>query len=381
MKKILILHTKYRLLGGEDIAVSNEIELLKEYFDIKTIYFENNIKNYFLQFISFITGTNKTVEKEIINNIDSFKPDIVYIHNTWFKIPLSIFDIIKEKNIKLLVKLHNFRYFCTHSFFSSKHLKGQVMCNACGLRKKNLRFFNKYFDNSYIKSIFVNIHGRRFNIILKSNEMKILVLTRFHKNFLSSYGVGQHKIFHIPNYIKPDESNQRKKNKYIVYAGRISSEKGVEELINSFIKSNLIKYQLKILGTGPQLKKLKNKYASNRILFFGEVANEESLSVISRASAVVTTTKLYEGQPTLLCEASSLGVASIFPKTGGIDEFFPKNYSLAFKQFDYVDLTNKLNLIDDEETINKIGIENKTFINEYLDKKNLVKKFDKITND
>ena len=34
MKKILVIHTKYRNKGGEDIAVENEIVLLKENFVI-----------------------------------------------------------------------------------------------------------------------------------------------------------------------------------------------------------------------------------------------------------------------------------------------------------------------------------------------------------
>jgi hypothetical protein len=30
MKKILVLHNKYRFLGGEDTAVENEVEFLRE---------------------------------------------------------------------------------------------------------------------------------------------------------------------------------------------------------------------------------------------------------------------------------------------------------------------------------------------------------------
>ena len=35
---------------------------------------------------------------------------------------------------------------------------------------------------------------------------------------------------------------------------------------------------------------------------------------------------MFEGQPRILCEASSLKVPSIFPSFGGMDEFFPANY-------------------------------------------------------
>ena len=47
MKKILLVHTSYQNLGGEDVAVENEITLLKNHFEVETIIFSNNVKNYF----------------------------------------------------------------------------------------------------------------------------------------------------------------------------------------------------------------------------------------------------------------------------------------------------------------------------------------------
>ena len=43
MKKILIVHTNYRYLGGEDTAVKNQIELLKKFYEVKVIYFRQEI--------------------------------------------------------------------------------------------------------------------------------------------------------------------------------------------------------------------------------------------------------------------------------------------------------------------------------------------------
>ena len=54
MKKILVVHNKYRYIGGEDIAVDNEIALLRKHFDVSELYFDNDIKNVFTQFLFFI---------------------------------------------------------------------------------------------------------------------------------------------------------------------------------------------------------------------------------------------------------------------------------------------------------------------------------------
>ena len=46
MKKILVIHNRYRFKGGEDIAVDKEIALLKQKFEVKVLFFDNSIKNY-----------------------------------------------------------------------------------------------------------------------------------------------------------------------------------------------------------------------------------------------------------------------------------------------------------------------------------------------
>ena len=58
MKKILLVHTSYQNLGGEDVAVENEITLLKNHFEVETLIFSNNVQNYFSQFIYFIFNKN-----------------------------------------------------------------------------------------------------------------------------------------------------------------------------------------------------------------------------------------------------------------------------------------------------------------------------------
>ena len=125
MKKILIIHNNYQDIGGEDIAVENEIKLLSKYFDVRVIYFSNNINNFIKQFFYFLINRNLESEKLLEKEISEFNPDFAYVHNTWFKASIGIFNVLKSKNIKTIVKIHNFRYDCTRSFFAFKHLKNK----------------------------------------------------------------------------------------------------------------------------------------------------------------------------------------------------------------------------------------------------------------
>tara|TARA_A100001011_G_scaffold400831_1_gene519535 strand:+ start:150 stop:1301 length:1152 start_codon:yes stop_codon:yes gene_type:complete len=382
MKNILVIHTKYRSTGGEDIAVDNETEFLKKSFNIKTLYYSNEIKNYFLQFIYFLINRNFESEKKLNNVIKEFNPDFVYIHNTWFKGSNGIFKFLNKKNIPYAIKIHNFRYDCTRFILSKNHFQSSNYCNLCGLNKSDMGLLNTYFLDSKLKSFFVISYGKKYFKILKDKQTKILVLTKFHKSYLSKVLQKDENIYVFPNITNIAQGIENNKDKkFIVYAGRISDEKGVDILIDTFRKAELENITLRIIGGGPKLSLLKEKFKEPNIEFLGIINNEDTLKLISKSLAVITATKLYEGQPTLLCEASMLGVPSIFPDTGGIKEFFPSDYKLKFEQFDYQDLKSKLLFLNNEKLLNEIGIENKNFLNSMLDETMYVNKFKSIIDD
>lgn len=363
MKKILVVHTRYRNRGGEDIAVDEEIENLNTKFEVQTLIFENSQKLYFMQLFYFLTNNNIQSVRKLKKKIGSFRPDIVYVHNTWFNGSLGIFKYLNKQNINTVLKLHNFRYFCTKTYFIRSHLNGQNFCGCCSTSRDSNKLFNKYFQNSYLKSFIVNYYGKKYIKIIKHSNIKIIVLTKFHQKFLEKNNIRRNNVYVNSNPLKLTKPlNVVNKEKAVVYAGRISKEKGVEELINSFLKSQLEGFALKIIGDGPQLKYLQQKYNSKYIEFTGELKNNDVLKIIAKSRAVVTNTKLYEGQPTILSEASLLGIPSIFPDTGGIAEFFPEKYSLKFEQFNYKELEEKLSTLDRTKLMETIGNKNQEFI-------------------
>ena len=98
MKKILIIHTKYRNLGGEDIAVENEVSILSKYFEIETLYYDNRKVSIFSDLVGFVTNNNFKSNKLLDRKINDFQPEIVIVHNSWFKANLGIFRLLVEFN-------------------------------------------------------------------------------------------------------------------------------------------------------------------------------------------------------------------------------------------------------------------------------------------
>ena len=386
MKKILVIHNQYREVGGEDIAVRNEVEVLSRHFIVEKLYFSNNIdiEKYFSQFFWFLRNKNSESLKKVEEKIDTFNPDIVYVHNTWFKASPAIFKILQKNNIKSFVKLHNFRFDCTKSYFSKFHLKGESACKACGMQRSPYRFLNRYYEDSILKSLIVVRFGRKYFKILKNKNIQILTLTNFQKEYLEDLNFNTKNINIHRNYLKFDDDNLKEYNpnsNYIVYAGRISREKGIQNLIDAYLLIENPPFKLKIVGNGPLLKELKSKYyLSEQILFLGQLPNSETKEIIQNSRAVVTATSLYEGQPTLLCEASLLGIPSIYPNNGGIKEFFPSAYKLSYDISNKSQLTEKMNMLKSEDILMRISSENKQFIQDFLNEDKYLDAFKKIIN-
>ena len=375
MKKLLLIHNNYRQQGGEDIAVLNELELLEKNFKVKTLFYENKIKSIF-DIIAFLTLSNRSVNKDLIHVINEFQPDLVYIHNTWFKVSLGIFKILKKKKIRTLIKIHNFRYHCTQSGKPKIHLNNDAFCQACGF--DGSAYFNMSYSNSFLKSLYGIYFGKKYLKVIKDDYFLLAVLTEFHKKFLETNYKRKNKVYVIPNYLKENQNNRIEENDYFIYAGRLSVEKGINELIESYLNSDLKDKTLKIVGDGPELTKIKNKYEVGNVEFLGQLPNNETIDLILGSKGVISATKLYEGQPTLLCEASLNGKISLFPDSGGIKEFLPINYDFLFKQFDYQDFTDKLNKLNEDETRQQSSKEAKEFIRSKLDPHILINQFKEI---
>lgn len=380
-KKVLVINTKYTNFGGEDANIKEEVNLLKNNYEVKYLEFQNTkILNIF-DIISFFTGKNYRSDKQLIKVIKEFKPEIAYVHNTWFKASLGIFKILEKNKIKTILKLHNYRYFCTRSFLASNHIENFDFCPRCGFEKKKYQILNKYFINSYLKSIFILLYGKRYFKFLISTKNIIVVLNKFHKDYLNKLGIDNVEVLYNP--IKIDEDirvNNIKNSKRLVYAGQLKPEKGIYELFKSWDNFENKEYELVIIGAKRTLNpKMLERFELKNVTFLDELNNSETLKIISKARAVVTATRMYEGQPRLLSEALSMGIPAIYPSFGGMKEYFPDDYKLSFTQFNYDDLVAKMYLLLDDDFVESERKKILNYFKKNFETESILKKFNDLT--
>ena len=140
MKKILIIHNQYQNPGGEDVAVMNEYIELKKTYNVEYLIYKNEFKNIISLIISIFTGKNIASNDKLKKQIQTFQPDIAYVHNTWFTGSTGIFKILKKENIKTLIKIHNFRFYCTKNILNTDTLLDRNSVEAVVLNLINIKY-------------------------------------------------------------------------------------------------------------------------------------------------------------------------------------------------------------------------------------------------
>ena len=205
-------------------------------------------------------------------------------------------------------------------------------------------------------------------------------LTNFIRIILIEKGIKESKVFINYNPFEISENNTYTADSdYVVYAGSLVEQKGIKELIESWKKSN-VNLKLLIIGTGQLEKEIVNKYSSENIEFLGFIENEKAIDLIKNSRAVITATKMFEGQPRLISEASSYGIPSIYPSFGGLDEYFPIDYNLSFQQFNYFDLVEKINCLKNKKLLLEESKKIHTYIARNMSMNSISKNLESIFN-
>lgn len=313
--KVLQIHNKYLNYGGEDTVVENEYLLLKNNaVDVEQLFFENSKIN-LLQLAHNKDSYNITNAK-----IKEFQPDIIHVHNIFYKASSSVLVAAKNNNIPVVITFHNYRAFCANGLF----LRDSKVCLKC----KDLIFpthgiYNKCFQDSYSKSAILSLIiglNKKKNIWNEYVD-KIIVLTPFIKGvFLNSnMGFSENKIVVKPNSTDDFIENSPIQNtdKDYLFVGRLSKEKGIDVLVEAFNKLPNIK--IHVVGDG-DLRQDLERIANDNIIFHGIKPREFIKNQLAKSRALIFPSIWYEGLPNTIIEAFSSGTPVIASDISNINQ-------------------------------------------------------------
>src|SRR3989339_672253 len=166
------------------------------------------------------------------------------------------------------------------------------------------------------------------------------------KTIIKKYKINSAKINVIYNYVDTNIFKPManiKKNKDIIYAGRISQQKNIKNLITALSK---LPYVLDIYGEGELQQELKNysKKIGAKVNYKGKIDNA-FLPVILNQYKLFILPSLYEGMPKSLLEAMACGLPCLGTNVVGINEVIDHKKNGYLVEPDTKSIKNGINIL------------------------------------
>ncbi len=325
MKKTILIYAAYTLphLGGIEKYVHNlSRELVKHNYEI------------------IIVSTNYTFKKEYSHETDNILYLELPIYHFWTnRYPIikrnktyhKIIDILDTHHIDAIIV--NTRFHLTSLEGARYGHKRNIPVFLIEHGSQHLTVDNKFFD--FLGEIYEHSLTRIVKKYVNQYYGVSLEACKWQKHFnIDSNGVWYNSI---NDFSKQQTLCKNDKTIHILYAGRILKQKGVQELLDAFLKINK-KYphtMLTIAGDGNLLPYLKENYKNEHIIFTGKLDFSELIKYYDQTDIFVYTPIWPEGLPTSILEAGLMKCATIGSSQGGIKEIiYDQRTGLLINQID-----------------------------------------------
>ena len=353
--RILVAHNRYQQRGGEDAVVANEIRMLAEHGHEVDYLSEDNESIRGVKERVFAAGRafySTHSARSIAARIDSFRPDIVHVHNFFATLSPSIFFAANEKRVPVALTLHNYRLVCANALL----YRDGHPCEECVDRRTFLPgVLHACYRSSRIGSAVVGgsmaLHAAAGT--WQKRVDRYIALTAFAARKISGYRVPMERIRVKPNFTS-DLGEGTGGGGFALFAGRLSQEKGIQILIEADAKG-LLPMPVHLVGDGPMDEILQQAATrqGTRLRPIGVKSREDLQKLMQRATVLVVPSIWYEGFPVVCVEALAAGLPILCSRIGGLPEIvedgisgrlFPPGdaVALAYEMSRFVDGSDKL---------------------------------------
>ena len=315
-------------------------------------YFINNINYSELNKNKSISNSIKVISNSIYS-FDAVKKlnlllnentiDIAQLNNIHNIHTPAIIQVLKKNKIPIVWRILDYKLICPNRTF----LSNNTICEKCFKTKYYNCFANKCKKNSYPSSLITTIESY-FNKLMPyyKNIDTFLFQSEFSRNLFIKYGFDMKKtdIIENPyNLENLDESNNSVDiDKYILYFGRISKEKGLFTLYDAMRK--IPKIKLIVVGNGPDLNESIAYINQNNIInieFKGAQWGDQLTPYIQKCEFVIVPSEWYEPNPYVVLQSFSHEKTVVASNIGGLSDMIINNENgMLFIPGDPNDLSN-----------------------------------------
>lgn len=343
--KILIIHNKYKLVGGEDSVFYTESELLSQrgHFVEHLVFDNGEIKSVFDKLLSGLKVIyNPETARVLRKKIEHLRPDVIHVHNFIPLISPSVFFVAHKYNIPVVHTLHNFRLVCPSA---TLFYKGKVYEKSISSVFPMDAVIKGVYRNSFFQTLAVAFMTAFHNLIgtWRNKVTTYIALSYFAKDKFvnSALSIPENKFQVKPNSVADCGGSNSPRGDFFLFAGRLVEEKGLRTLIRA---TKLHNFKLIIIGEGPLSDFIAQSAKENpNIKYLGFRDRSVIIHHMKTCKALIFPSEWYEGYPVVLLEALSAGAAIIVSKIGVLPEIVPHNVNgLHFETGNEHDLVRRI---------------------------------------
>jgi len=327
--RILFLHNKYLISGGEDVSTQSEIDILKANGHFVDSVFVSNEKISDKNIVSVAVNTiwSKYYYYKTLKLIDENNYDIIHVQNFFPQISPSIFYAAKKRGIKIVMSVRNYRLICPNAllFVDNK------ICDRCvGKTAPYPSIIKKCYKENYLATSVV------FSMLTIHNVLGtwakyvdgFIAISSFVKNQLIRGGISENLIYVKHNFVNDFTKILVTPGNHFTYVGRLSTEKGIEFLLSAFEDNRLKDIHLKIIGEGPLAPLvLKSISKNNNISYLGKLSINETYKELASSKSLIFPSQWHEPFGRTIIESFSVGTPVLGSKVGGVTELIREGFN------------------------------------------------------
>jgi glycosyltransferase involved in cell wall biosynthesis len=253
--------------------------------------------------------------------LEDFAPDVVHLHNVYHQLSPSILAPLRRRGIATVMTLHDYKLACpTYRFLD--HGRPCEACLAHRFWQPVVRRCNGgSLAASAANAVELSVHtlGGAYG------PVGIFACpSRFLESKMRAGKVYPDRLRWIPNFVDVGgvAAATGPGNGRVVFAGRLSDEKGVDTLVDAVASTPDM--GLDVAGDGPARPALEalaaSRGAGDRVTFHGRLPFSGVQALLRAGSVAACPSRWYENQPLAILEAFACGRPVVGTGLGGIPE-------------------------------------------------------------
>lgn len=317
--RVLVVHNSYREPGGEDSVVAAEANLLAAAGHRVALHRVDNPTGAAASALGLTRSAwNHRQATQMKNVAERFDPDIVHVHNTWFALSPAILWSLRTHRAARVLTVHNYRLVCVNASL----LRGGFRCTDCLGRSPWPGVVHRCYRGSAVASMAAAaaIGTHRALGTWSSQVERVIVPTELVRRLIAGSGVTPERISVKPHFTSDPGPRPAppSASRTVLYAGRISPEKGLSALVAAWVADRPPGMELVLVGDGSQRREFAAAGPGVRVEPW--VPRSRLIEMMLGARAVITPTPMFETFGLTAVEAMAAGTPVVTVAGGAADE-------------------------------------------------------------